>query len=79
MTTTTANTFEYMLLSRLVGDCKFFLGNGNGYEGTLWANNVVDQIAKMKDLWNNLEVKPQWLDISDINKYETEMLAKLED
>lgn len=65
----------YRLLGRLVADCNYFLGYGNGYEGHLWAGNVKDQIAKMKELWNSLPLsdKPEWLSLEDIQEYETKM------
>lgn len=68
--------FNYMLLARLKQDCGYFLGNGNGYEPHLWAGNVEDQIAKMKELYNKVPEKPEWLSLEDIDKYEKDMLAK---
>lgn len=65
--------FEYSLLSRLESDCKYFLGNGNGYEGQLWAGSVDKQIAKMKELYNQLEEKPEWITMEDIDNYEKQM------
>lgn len=67
--------FKYSLLDRLRMDCDYFLGNGNGYEGHLWAHNVEDQIAKMKELWNSFaeDQKPEWLTMEDIEDYEKRM------
>lgn len=65
--------YNYMLLSRLKSDCDYFLGNGNRYEKHLWAGNVDDQIAKMKELYNKLPEKPEWLTMEDIENYEKEM------
>lgn len=65
--------YDYMLLSRLKSDCDYFLGNGNRYEKHLWAGNVDDQIAKMKELYNKLPEKPEWLTMEDIENYEKEM------
>ena len=70
------NKFDYMMLSRLEQDCKYFLGYGNGYEKHLWAGNVEDQIAEMRKIYNKLPEKPQWLSLEDIDKYEKDMLAK---
>jgi hypothetical protein len=67
--------FNYMLLSRLAMDCRYFLGNGQRYEPHLWAGNVKDQIAKMKELWNGFEEKPQWLSYEEIEDFERQMLA----
>jgi hypothetical protein len=60
--------FNYMLLGRLQQDCNYFLGNGDGYEPHLWAGNVEDQIAKMKELYNKVPEKPEWLSLEDIDK-----------
>jgi hypothetical protein len=70
---------NYMLLYRLQQDCEYFLGFGNGSENRLWAGNVKDQIAKMKELWENLSVKPEWLSYEEILNYEKEMLKKQPD
>lgn len=70
---TESNEYDYMLLDRLKQDCKYFLGNGNRAEKHLWAGNVNDQIAKMKELYNKLPEKPEWLSMEDIENYEKEM------
>lgn len=70
--------YTYMLLSRLVMDCKYYLGNGNRFDGHLWAGSVDKQIAKMKELWNTLpeDMKPEWLSMEDIENYEKEMKSE---
>lgn len=74
-------SFEYQLLDRLKTDCNYYLGNGNRCEKHLWAGNVKDQIAKMKELYEILPVKPEWLSLDDIEEYETKMtmIRSLED
>lgn len=71
--------FNYMLLSRLVMDCKYYLGNGNGNNKILWAGNVRDQIAKMKELWYGFSQneKPEWLSIEQIKQYKKDMFSKM--
>lgn len=64
---------DYNLLGRLVSDCKYYLGGGYGAEKHLWAKSVEDQIAKMKEIYNSLDVKPEWLTMQDIEHYEKEM------
>lgn len=64
---------KYQLLGRLVSDCKYYLGGGYGAEKHLWAKSVEDQIAKMKEIYNSLDVKPEWLTMQDIEHYEKEM------
>lgn len=68
---------EYMLLDRLKQDCDYFLGNGNRDEKCLWAGSVDGQIAKMKNLYNILSEKPEWLTMEDIENYEKEMGATI--
>lgn len=67
--------FKYKLLSRLQSDCEYFLGAGNRAEKYLWANNVEDQIALMKALYNSFaeEDKPEWITLDKIEEYEKEM------
>lgn len=69
--------FLYQMLGRLEFDCKYFLENGNGYEKHLWASSVKEQIAAMKEIYNKLEEKPEWLSMEQINRYEKEMESKL--
>lgn len=71
------NEFNYQLLGRLRSDCDYFLGAGNRSERQLWAGNVADQIAKMKELWGSFpeDSKPQWLSLEDIMQYEKDMGA----
>lgn len=71
------NEFQYMLLSRLQSDCGYFLGHGNGSERSLWAGNVQDQITKMKELWEQVPVKPEWLSYAEIEGLEKDMLKLL--
>ena len=72
--------FEYSMLGRLQSDCEYFLGNGNGYEGHLWAHTVEAQIKEMRDRWNAFEddEKPEWLTMEQIDKYEKLMLDRRE-
>lgn len=62
--------FEYQLLDRLRFDCKYFLSGGNRAAKNLWAGNVKDQIAKMRELYHMLPEKPEWLTEQDIDRYE---------
>lgn len=65
---------DYGLLGRLQSDCEYFLGYGNGLENRLWADNIEEQILKMKELWEKLPVKPVWLSYEQIEEYERKML-----
>lgn len=70
-----ASAEPYMLLSRLQQDCDYFLGAGGRAEKHLWAGNVQDQIAKMREIYDTLAEKPQWLTAEDIDRYERDMAA----
>ena len=63
----------YFLLSRLKADCEYFLGGGGRAEKHLWAGNVREQIAKMRELYDALPEKPEWLTMEDIDRYAQRM------
>ena len=77
-------SFEYQLLDRLRSDCDYVLNTYYRPETLgdisreerklqqkfLWANNAKDQIAKMKELYRKLKVKPEWITLEDIAEYE---------
>ena len=64
---------DYMLLSRLKADCEYFLGAGGRAEKHLWAGNVREQIAKMRELYAALPGEPEWLTMEDIDRYAQRM------
>lgn len=67
--------YNYQLLSRLQQDCEYYLGNGNHHPKHLWAGNEIEQIEKMKELYNAIpnEKKPEWISMEDIENYEKQM------
>lgn len=71
--TKSSQKFEYQLLSRLQQDNEYYLGYGGRSEKHLWAGNVDSQIAKMRELYDGLEEKPEWLTPADIDSYEQRM------
>lgn len=70
-------TYNYQLLSRLVADCKYFLGNGRGCKKYLWAGDVEAQITKMYELWESFpaDEKPEWLSLEEVAEYAQKMRA----
>ena len=64
---------DYRLLSRLKADCDYFLGAGGRAEKHLWAGNVREQIAKMRELYAALPDEPEWLTMEDIDRYAQRM------
>ena len=69
---------EYRLLGRLKADCDYFLGAGGRAEKHLWAGNVREQIAKMRELYAALPEKPEWLTPEDIDRYAQRMEPSFE-
>lgn len=72
-TTPEQDSDDYRLLSRLKTDCDYFLGAGGRAEKHLWAGNVREQIAKMRELYAALPEKPEWLTPEDIDRYAQRM------
>lgn len=67
-----------MLLGRLVSDCEYFLGYGNGYEGHLWGGSVEKHTWYMKDMFNVLTrrgVEVTLVSKQGIEEYKKAMLA----
>ena len=64
---------EYQLLDRLRSDCEYFLGVGNRAEKHLWTGSVRAQIAKMRELYDTLPEKPEWLTKETIDNYAERM------
>lgn len=75
--TTADNTarFDYQLLSRLQQDCEYYLGFGHRAKKHLWAGDEAEQIAKMKEIYEALPEKPEWLTLERIADYEAAMLS----
>lgn len=45
---------RYVLLDRLLSDCRYFLGAGHRSDACLWAGNVQSQAQTMRSLWASL-------------------------
>lgn len=69
---------SYMLLGRLVEDCKYYL-DSHGSEEQLWAKSVEEQIQTMKGFWYSLDEKPQWLTEEQLEDYASRMLQEKAD
>ena len=67
------NNPDYRLLGRLRADCEYFLGAGNRAEKHLWAGSVYAQIVKMRELYDALPQKPEWLTKEMIDDYADRM------
>ncbi|WP_425953219.1 LPD11 domain-containing protein [Ralstonia pseudosolanacearum] len=67
-------SFTYQLLGRLQQDCEYYLGAGNRNKKYLWALDEQAQIDKMRELYDQLPEKPEWLTLHQIDRYSTQML-----
>lgn len=66
--------FEYMLLNRLQCDCEYYLSyGGRDAQHCLWALDEQGQIDKMRELYDLLPVKPEWLTREQIDEYAAKM------
>lgn len=74
-TTDSTNSFNYQLLGRLQMDCEYYLGHGNRAAKHLWADNEAEQIAKMKEIFEALPEKPEWITLEKIAEYEAAMVV----
>lgn len=68
--------FNYMMLDRLRCDCDYYLNYGGRNAKSLWAKDEQKQIDKMRELYDLLPIKPEWLTIDQINEYAARMGAK---
>lgn len=67
---------EYMLLDRLRIDCEYYIKNKNmgANAKCLWALDEKKQIEKMRELYDLLPIKPEWLTKEKIDEYEKKMI-----
>ena len=71
------NIINYMLLNRLQCDCDYCLGHGGrNAQHCLWAHDGQKQIDKMRELYDLLPVKPEWLTREQIDEYAARMGVK---
>lgn len=61
---------QYMMLGRYQQDMKYYFGFGNcNPEHCLYYKNYKKHVDEMLRVWNELKIKPEWLLISELNKY----------
>lgn len=66
---------NYMMLGRLLCDCRYYLGNGGRCAKHLWAHDEQKQIDKMRELYDLLPIKPEWLTREQIDEFAAKMGA----
>lgn len=68
--------FNYMMLDRLKSDCEYYLGYGGRNAKSLCSHDEQKQIDKMRELYDLLQIKPEWLTMEQIDEYAARMGAK---
>lgn len=69
--------FNYMMLDRLRCDCDYYLNyGGRNAKHSLWANDEQAQIDKMREIYDSLQTKPEWLTREKIEEYAARMGVK---
>lgn len=70
--------FRYMLLSRHLFELRYYLGRGDRFSGLLKDSSEKVHINAMKEIWNSLPVKPDWLPLKKLQQYERRVLTPKE-
>ncbi len=63
----------YMMLDMLRSRVEYFLGYGKGHLKHLSGESIDYHINEMKDMWNSLKDKPDWLTMEQISMYDQRM------
>lgn len=66
-----SDKFEYMLLSRLIQDAKYFIDHPDLKH--LWARTLDEHIKQMKEQYAKLDPKPEWISEEEINNLAKQM------
>lgn len=74
MTARVEYRLAYQLLGRLQADCEYYLDFGNrDAKHALWARDEQKHIDKMRELYDMVNPKPEWLTIEQIDNYAKQM------
>jgi len=65
-------TFEYQMLGRLQGDCLYVLYHPSCVHA-LWGTDINSHMNEMYRLWEVLRIKPEWITLDDIKRFEMEL------
>lgn len=63
----------YAMLAMMRSKVEYFLGWGKGHLRHLSGESVDQHIKEMKDYWNSLKEKPDWLTMDQIDDYAERM------
>lgn len=67
---------KYMILGRLLSDCKYFIKTGPNVRN-LYFPNIARHTKEMRMYWKELNIKPEWLSYEQIGKLEHKMNQQL--
>lgn len=78
--------FQYMMLGRLIGDCRAFFGDGRGDESAdcryhnecfIWGKDIKVLVSEVKKLWNQIpeDIKPEWMTAEEVAAFEAQVEA----
>lgn len=59
--------FPYMMLSRLIMDCKYY--KGHPQHKHLWAGSPQDQEAAMREAYDLCPIQPEWCTKEQLEEY----------
>ena len=73
--------FQYMMLGRLIGDCRGFFGNGREADSDdcryknecfIWGKSIKVLVAEVKKLWLQIpeDIKPEWMTWEEVEEFE---------
>lgn len=63
---------KYMMLDRLLQDCKYFLWMSPSVR-SLYFPSIARHMFEMRQYWKELNIKPEWLSYKQIGKLEHKM------
>jgi len=73
--------FQYMMLGRLISDCRAFFGDGREdesadcrykNEGFIWGKDIKVLVTEVKKLWMQIpeDIKPEWMTWEEVEEFE---------
>lgn len=66
-----SDKFDYMMLSRLIQDAKYFIEHPHLKH--LWAKTLDEHIKQMKEQYAKLDPKPEWISLNEIEDLSKQM------
>ena len=67
--------FRYMMLGRMLADCRYFLGYGLRSTKNLWALDV-DKHLRFMDIIYGMIDQPDWLTVTEFNAIKSAMTTE---